>query len=288
MQEPKSIAVEPNLKPSCDFGVLKTQGIDFAQVLSGDIWTDFNEHDPGVTILEQVCFALTELAYKANLDIEALLLLNNNLGEHSQNDLLFFAPQDILPSNPVTVNDYRRLLIDAFFPKIKNAWIIPTKGEKASGLYTIYIFLAEYEKNQTAFITELKQFLAAHRNLGEDFEEIIILKPHPVNIRVTIEMDYDVVPEEVLAEIQFLIEQTITPTVLIESFEDAIARGLPIEEIFKGPLLKYGYIAEEELEATELKYYNKLYSIEIIRAINSIEGLGLLMILTSDRVIIRR
>jgi len=272
MQEPKSIAVETQLKPSCDFAYLKSEGIDFTQVLSGDIWTDYNEHDPGVTILEQICFALTESAYKANLNIEDLLLLNNTFGNQSQNDLLFFAPQDILPSNPVTVNDYRRLLIDHFFPKLKNAWVIPTEGEKASGLYTVYIFLAEYEKEQADFIKEVKQFLATHRNLGEDFEEIVVLAPHPVRIEVSIDLEYDIVPEEALAEIQFYIEQTIAPAVLMESFEDAIANGLAIEDILKGPLLKYGYIAEEELEATDLKYFNKLYAIEIMRAISLAEG----------------
>ena len=31
--------------------------------LCGDQWSDFNSHDPGITILEQLCFALTELGF---------------------------------------------------------------------------------------------------------------------------------------------------------------------------------------------------------------------------------
>jgi hypothetical protein len=34
-----------------DFVSLRKQGIDYVQQLAGDIWTDYNLHDPGVTIL---------------------------------------------------------------------------------------------------------------------------------------------------------------------------------------------------------------------------------------------
>ena len=40
---------------------LREMGIEEIQKLSGKIWTDFNLHDPGVTILEQLCYALTDL-----------------------------------------------------------------------------------------------------------------------------------------------------------------------------------------------------------------------------------
>jgi hypothetical protein len=41
--------------------------------LCGDQWSDFNSHDPGITILEQLCYALTELAWRCQWPIADLL-----------------------------------------------------------------------------------------------------------------------------------------------------------------------------------------------------------------------
>ena len=36
------------------------------QKFSGEKWTDYNYHDPGITLLEQICYAITDLGYKSN------------------------------------------------------------------------------------------------------------------------------------------------------------------------------------------------------------------------------
>ena len=48
---------------SQDYEKLHLEGIDHIQKLSGKQWTDYNFHDPGITILEQICYALTDLGY---------------------------------------------------------------------------------------------------------------------------------------------------------------------------------------------------------------------------------
>ena len=47
-----------------DYAALRQKAIEIVQKLSGKIWTDYNAHDPGITILEQIVFALTEVGYK--------------------------------------------------------------------------------------------------------------------------------------------------------------------------------------------------------------------------------
>ena len=56
-----------------EFAGLRRQGLKYAQQLSGEIWTDYNLHDPGVTILEQLCFALTDLLYRTGYAVPDLL-----------------------------------------------------------------------------------------------------------------------------------------------------------------------------------------------------------------------
>ncbi|MBP1650009.1 MAG: hypothetical protein H6Q26_166, partial [Bacteroidetes bacterium] len=50
-----------------DFTRLRSEGIGYLAQLSGKIWTDHNVHDPGITILETLCYALLDLGYRTNL-----------------------------------------------------------------------------------------------------------------------------------------------------------------------------------------------------------------------------
>ena len=52
------------LKPSEDYNFLRREGIKHIEKMGGDLWTDFNTHDPGITLLESLCYAITDLAYR--------------------------------------------------------------------------------------------------------------------------------------------------------------------------------------------------------------------------------
>ena len=51
---------------SMDYEQLRVEGIQHLEDLATFIWTDFNVHDPGITILEVLCYAITDLGYRAN------------------------------------------------------------------------------------------------------------------------------------------------------------------------------------------------------------------------------
>ena len=40
-----------------DFNRLRTEGMRYLGELSGHVWTDHHTHDPGITILETLCYA---------------------------------------------------------------------------------------------------------------------------------------------------------------------------------------------------------------------------------------
>ena len=50
-----------------DFDKMRKEGIEYIAQLSGKIWTDHNVHDPGITILEMLCYALLDLGYRTSL-----------------------------------------------------------------------------------------------------------------------------------------------------------------------------------------------------------------------------
>ncbi len=113
-----------------DFQKLREKGIAYCQRLASDLWTDFNLHDPGLTILEVLCYALTDLGYRTNLPIADLVARSPEQKQQDQKragsdgkpfDDNFFTAEQILTCNPVTILDLRRLLIDV--SGVRNAWI---------------------------------------------------------------------------------------------------------------------------------------------------------------------
>src|SRR5262245_37996317 len=98
-----------------DFASLRSRGVELLQRLAGGTWTDHNAHDPGITILEQLCYALTDLGYRAQYDLPDLLARE---GEDPYASL--YTPAQVLPTSPITLADLRALVIDV--PGVKNAW----------------------------------------------------------------------------------------------------------------------------------------------------------------------
>jgi hypothetical protein len=120
---PESIPKQPELKAAEDYYRLRREGIGFIEKMASSLWTDYNTHDPGITILEALCYAITDLAYRANWDINDLLASEDTATDpkHPFPNQAFFTASEILTINPVTPDDFRRLLIDCL--GVRNAWV---------------------------------------------------------------------------------------------------------------------------------------------------------------------
>ena len=66
-------AIEESVEPSLDFEFLRSEGIAAIEAMASTTWTDYNHHDPGITILEQLCYALTDYSYRADYPLPDLL-----------------------------------------------------------------------------------------------------------------------------------------------------------------------------------------------------------------------
>ncbi len=123
-----TILKNPSLLPDQDYAALRERGLNYIQELGSDLWTDYNEHDPGITIMEALCYAITELGYRVSLPIRDLLSGKDGKIPSSQT---FFTARNILTQSPLTEDDYRKLLID--IPGIHNAWLMPYDPAKSCG-----------------------------------------------------------------------------------------------------------------------------------------------------------
>jgi hypothetical protein len=117
------IAKDRILTSAQDYEFLRKEGMKYIESLGNTFWTDYNAHDPGITILEVLSYAITELGYRTNFDINDLLA--NSSGKIVNNS--FFKAGNIFTNAPLTEIDYRKVLID--IEGVSNAWFISNKKE---------------------------------------------------------------------------------------------------------------------------------------------------------------
>ena len=123
MSEPTAISTTPPTEASMDFALLRSEGLKHIESMSQALWTDYNVHDPGITMLELLCYAITDLGYRTNMPVEDLLSIAVDNEENFKSQ--FYSPKQILPTRAVSELDFRKLFID--IDGIKNAWLFRGK-----------------------------------------------------------------------------------------------------------------------------------------------------------------
>ncbi len=116
--------LDANAPEPLSFAGLRNAGIQHVMAMGSEAWTDYNSHDPGITLLEALCYAITDLDYRTSFPTADLLAPppGQTFDAARQG---FFTPNRIMTVNPWTVADYRRLL--AMVPGVKNAWLFDSK-----------------------------------------------------------------------------------------------------------------------------------------------------------------
>lgn len=118
MPDAATIQKTPLLPPEQDYQALRKAGIELIQQLGSNLWTDYNIHDPGITLLELLCYAVTDIGYREGFSIPDLL--TDSHGKLPADEQCFFTPRKVLTQNAWTPNDWRKMLID--IPGVRNAW----------------------------------------------------------------------------------------------------------------------------------------------------------------------
>ncbi|WP_422104875.1 hypothetical protein [Winogradskyella sp.] len=165
------------LKPAEDFDFLRKEGQRYIESLTHKLWTDYNAHDPGITIMEILCYAITELGYRTNFDIEHILANANGKIENKS----FFTAKQILTNAPLTVLDYRKVLIDV--EGINNAWLIYGKHEKNASDHNLPL------DNEIPVFVNLKEDKLSLKSL-DDYDDVQRLPIRGLN-KVVIELSDD-------------------------------------------------------------------------------------------------
>ncbi|MEM9338122.1 MAG: hypothetical protein AAGA66_05295 [Bacteroidota bacterium] len=274
----KSITIpkDPPQGNPLSYEFLYEEGMKLIRQLAGTTWTDHNVHDPGITILEQLCYALTDLAYRVDHDIRDLL--GTDTGSSYQ-DLL--GPTEVLTCNPVTLPDLRKIVIDV--AGVKNAWVekvVPEAdrdGEENAGTVPKGLYRVAIEKDDlsgidgTTILKNVKSRLHANREVSEDFEEVRLLDAQYIRLLGAIEVADKVEDiNELVAEISYRTSVYLSPRISFYTLPQLWQKGKRTEAIFDGPLLTHGFIDDEELQQHTRR--KEVHASDLIREIMDVKG----------------
>jgi len=164
------------------FAKLHKQALKSIQELSGYKWTDFNVHDPGVTIMEAAHYALLELQYKLGFPLETYLSKNpaklegtktqKREGAKARRDysaLGLFGVKAITSPSVVTLSDYEH-----FFRK-QIPELTDCRVSLDNGRYRVQATLSDYGLRKGIGI-KIVELYHAHRNICETLGEIVFEK----------------------------------------------------------------------------------------------------------------
>lgn len=225
-----------------DFDTLKAQGIDALQGLCRELWTDYNLHDPGVTVLEQLVYGLTDLAYRTEFDVADYLTGHD--GTIAYADLALHPAQDVFHGQALTINGYRRLLYDAI-PEIGDIWV------RALGNGRLSIDVARAAEVQPAerrahLEQEIRTHYAMNRNLCEDLSQITVLEPAGYYLAGEIDTCGARPAAQVLAQILFDCANYMSSGMEVHRLRDVVGQGMPPETVYEGPVTQHGYVTAGE------------------------------------------
>ncbi|NOR75030.1 MAG: hypothetical protein GQ525_07705, partial [Draconibacterium sp.] len=294
---PKKVATQNDL----DYSFLRGKGLEYIEQLASNLWTDYNSHDPGVTILEMLSYAITDLGLRIKMPLENILAAENNSAKKISEQ--FYKAAQILPSKPVTELDYRKLFID--IKGVKNCWLKPfdktvffdCKNDKLAynkkslkkrsgnfklqGLNSIIVdfdalkedefptdILKEKEYNRVKDV--ITTLYHNNRNLCEDLVEISKVETHPISVCARIEVYPEVDEELVHAKVIRAIDNYFSPSIKFYSLKEMFEKGYTSDEIFEGPILNSGFVDAKELDAAKLRTEVRLS--DLMQLIMEIDG----------------
>lgn len=264
------------------------------EVYAGHVWSARNDDDPGVTLLQAFAYGVSDVSYRHTLPLIDVLTAGSSPARSSTAEPLIhldhaagvfapeFGPERALTSSPVTLDDYRRAILDltvqveghdvfcfrdvqiARVPAEKSyrysynpanyafQFQPPTSHDKddlhsVSGQYWLAVTPTPgIDKNHA--LTTLVNYLKNHRNLCE--QEIIpqpfvtvALQTPAVQLFLDDDLPEGEAMSQAVAQALWAINLALLPAAIREPAAARLARGETAEQVYAGPQLEHGWIS---------------------------------------------
>lgn len=199
-----------------DFAALRAAGLQSLRELAGEAWTDHNLHDPGITLLELVCHAITDLCYRNDLPMADLLCEAD--GQINLAALCLTPPGQALASPPTTLAELRTALLSRvddvrdidlrLGPSQEAAPAAAPDGLLRAALQTGRIDAPVRRPAET--LRSLRRAWSDVRGLGTDLANAVaLIQPLPLQLQLDLSADGRREPVALLAEVCLLLRERI-------------------------------------------------------------------------------
>lgn len=257
------------------FQALRDEGLHWLQKLSGERWTDHNLHDPGITLLEQLCFGLTDLVYRSGFPVADHLA---GPGHGIDYEALSLHPPDaVFPCRATTREDHRRWLLD-HVPGLDDASVDPLPD--APGVYQLRLKPSEWlvgederededagdaanaanadesaqQARCEARIAEARKAWHAQRNLGEDLApKVICDRDVMCELEAAIDIDGERDAVQILADVYDRCARFIAGAPVADTLHDLMSAGRTLADIYDGPVMRHGFVRSSPLNANAVR-----------------------------------
>lgn len=221
---------------------LKTEGVMALQKIAGDVWSLYNDVDPGVTLLEHLCWALSEVAYCADFPLEDLLTgMDGRLAVPDQ----FPDQSEILSHQPVSADDYGKVLFDSL-SGLRALQILSERDVNGHSTGRQICYLAPQSGLDDAAVRHLAQSAWHHlrywRLPGHAVPPPRWLHLRPVTLTATILLTDASLAAEVADACSLAMDRLAAPIPQRGGYHALHDRGLDGPAIINGPRLKRGWI----------------------------------------------
>lgn len=265
------------------FEALRAQGIGLLQRGAGEPWTDHNLHDPGITLLELLCFALTELSYRAEWPVADLL--SDAEGRIDYPALALHPAHQAFPCRPTTADDWRRSILDRV-PQLDDAHLLrddelladgrlaqARQGSAAapSGVWRLVVKpAAGVAEDDPDLVRAALQAFRAQRPLGEDLHHgVTLMHSEPVELHGDLELSGPQEAIDVLAQLLAEAADAIAGSTPRLSRRELRARGLTLAEVHDGPVALHGFVEQEHLRRDP---HGLLHTADVHRRVSAVPG----------------
>lgn len=276
----QKISVPAEIREQIHFDTLWEKILSAVQSYAGQKWTTLADPDPGITLLQALTYITSDLSYRHTLPLTDLLTPDET---HQRPEKAIFAPEfgpeTALTCGPVTLDDYRRAILDLhngdsdnpqfYFRDVIIQRELPNKRYRyqydadqrefkfsaaespAPGDFMVDggydLCVAPNPGIEVKAKDALSEFLKEHRNLCEVVNTLTWLKPCSLEINLTIDLEDDFSEEKaasLMADVFLKMDALVSPAAQRFGVEKLRAEGLAAESIYQGPKLEHGWITQ--------------------------------------------
>jgi len=228
MDRHKEPYIEQPTSEDAFYTKLGRQTLDEVQRLSGTVWTDYNAHDPGVTLADTANYALTELDYKLGFPPADYLAEQGGTPDFARFGL--FPPVDVYTTSPVTEDDWRRMLL-AEVPGLAG---VSVHCNPESGGYTVHAVPAPFTDDSGGAAELIAAAFSRRRNLCEWLEKVEMARPDLLDFEAEFDIDAGEEASTVLARVYRAILYSLSDRAVFHTPGTQSGGGLSPDDFLEG------------------------------------------------------